>query len=232
MDISINGEWRFDMIAPDGKRYTNRMQFRRIERPHLIEFDHGADEDDDPGIFRTTITFDEQSDGKTMITLRQLHPTTAQRKRGSDSGQSNSAIRPSRSWRNMSNAVTLLKRILAARPRQNNPTGKSPKICPALLRKNIPIFNVENQSIFPTSHPMRGADRDRHGRAVGCGGTRELRLTSAIERTAKPCGPDTPTLVSSSREAKLLADDGDKQALSPGRSRIIRKPLRKVGCFR
>ena len=70
------------MIAPDGKRYTNRMQFRRIERPHLIEIDHGADKDNDPGIFRTTITFDEQSDGKTVITLRQLHPTKSQRDAG------------------------------------------------------------------------------------------------------------------------------------------------------
>jgi len=82
MDIRVNGEWRFDMIAPDGKRYSNRMQFRRIERPHLIEIDHGADKDNDPGIFRTTITFDEQSDGKTVITLRQLHPTKAQRDAG------------------------------------------------------------------------------------------------------------------------------------------------------
>ena len=36
----------------------------------------------DPGIFRTTITFDEQSDGKTVITLRQLHPTKSQRDAG------------------------------------------------------------------------------------------------------------------------------------------------------
>ena len=69
----------FDMIAPDGTRYTNRMHFRRIERPHLIEIDHGADKDNDPGMFRSTITFDEQSDGRTVITLRQLHPTKAQR---------------------------------------------------------------------------------------------------------------------------------------------------------
>ena len=61
---------------------ANRMQFRRIERPHLIEIDHGADKDNDPGIFRTTITFDEQSDGKTVITLRQLHPTKSQRDAG------------------------------------------------------------------------------------------------------------------------------------------------------
>jgi uncharacterized protein YndB with AHSA1/START domain len=82
IDIRVGGLWRFDMIAPDGKRYTNRMQFRRIERPHLIEIDHGADKDNDAGIFRTTITFDEQSDGKTVITLRQLHPTKAQRDAG------------------------------------------------------------------------------------------------------------------------------------------------------
>jgi len=43
---------------------------------------HGTDSDDDPGRFRTTITFDEQGDGKTVITLRQLHPTKAQRDAG------------------------------------------------------------------------------------------------------------------------------------------------------
>jgi uncharacterized protein YndB with AHSA1/START domain len=33
-------------------------------------------------MFHATITFDEQSDGKTVITLRQLHPTKAQRDAG------------------------------------------------------------------------------------------------------------------------------------------------------
>lgn len=78
-DIRVGGEWRFDMIAPDGTRYTSRMHFRRIESPTLIEIDHGADKDNDPGMFRMTITFDAQSDGRTVITLRQLHPTKAQR---------------------------------------------------------------------------------------------------------------------------------------------------------
>jgi len=79
IDIRVGGLWRFDMIAPDGRRYASRMEFRRIEPPTLIEIDHGADAADDPGRFRMTITFDEQSDGKTVITLRQLHPTKAQR---------------------------------------------------------------------------------------------------------------------------------------------------------
>jgi len=79
IDIRVGGLWRFDMIAPHGQRFNNRMIFRRIERPTLIEIDHGTDSDDDPARFRTTITFDEQADGKTVITLRQLHPTKAQR---------------------------------------------------------------------------------------------------------------------------------------------------------
>jgi uncharacterized protein YndB with AHSA1/START domain len=79
IEIRVGGEWRFDMIAPDGTRYSNRMHFRRIESPNLIEIDHGADKDNDPGRFRITVTFDAQSDGRTVITLRQLHPTKAQR---------------------------------------------------------------------------------------------------------------------------------------------------------
>lgn len=79
IDIRVGGVWRFEMIAPAGQRFPSRMLFRRIEPPRLIEFDHGTDVDDDPGRFRTTITFDEQSDGKTVVTLRQLHPTKTQR---------------------------------------------------------------------------------------------------------------------------------------------------------
>lgn len=79
IDIRVGGLWRFDMIAPNGQLYANRMLFRRIEPPSLIEIDHGADDPDDPNLFRTTITFDEQSNGKTVITLRQLHPTKARR---------------------------------------------------------------------------------------------------------------------------------------------------------
>ena len=63
------------------------------------------------------------------------------------------------------------KRNLAAGPRQNNPPGKSPKTLSSLWRKNIPL-NVSGKSVIwlRVSHPMRGAGRDRHERAVGCGG--------------------------------------------------------------
>ena len=40
---------------------------------------HGSYIDNDPSKFQVTLTFDQQSDGKTVMTLRQLHPTVEQR---------------------------------------------------------------------------------------------------------------------------------------------------------
>lgn len=79
IDVSVGGRWRFDMIAPDGTCYPNRMVFKRIERPALIEADHGVDDDNDPNMFHMRVTFDEQSNGKTVVTLRQIHPSKAHR---------------------------------------------------------------------------------------------------------------------------------------------------------
>ena len=79
IDIRVGGRWRFVFVGPDGTRYDNRVVFLKIEPPHLLEMNHGADKDDDPNLFRTIVTFDEQSDGKTVVTLRQLHPTKANR---------------------------------------------------------------------------------------------------------------------------------------------------------
>lgn len=78
-DIRVGGMLRFDMRAPDGKCYGNRIVFLEIERPELLVYDHGTDKDDDPGRFRVTITFDEQGREKTVVTMRQLHPTKEQR---------------------------------------------------------------------------------------------------------------------------------------------------------
>ena len=79
IDLRVGGLWRFDMVAADGFRYTNRMQFLRIDEPERIEVLHGSDVDDDPGRFYMLVTFDEQSDGKTVLTLRQMHPSREQK---------------------------------------------------------------------------------------------------------------------------------------------------------
>ena len=88
-DLRVGGRWRFDMIAPDGKVFDNRMVFLEIKAPELLVLDHGSDKDDDEHRFRVTITFDEQSDKRgfgarigTVVTMRQLHPTKEQRDAG------------------------------------------------------------------------------------------------------------------------------------------------------
>ena len=81
-DIRPGGRWRFIYTGPDGTKWDNRMQFLRIEAPRLIEIEHGSDKDNDPARFHVTVTFDAQSDGKTVLTMRQLHPTAEQRDAG------------------------------------------------------------------------------------------------------------------------------------------------------
>jgi len=78
-NVRTGGRWRFVYTGPDGTRYNNRMVFLRVEAPRLIEIEHGHDKDEDPGRFHVTVTFDAQSDRKTVLTLRQLLPTKEQR---------------------------------------------------------------------------------------------------------------------------------------------------------
>ncbi len=78
-DVRVGGCWRFNYHSAEHGDYSNRMEFVRIEPPSLIQMWHGSDVDDDPARFFVTVTFDEQSDGKTVLTLRQLHPSKAQR---------------------------------------------------------------------------------------------------------------------------------------------------------
>jgi len=78
-DIRPGGIWRFVFGGPDGSRHDNRIAYLDIAPPTRLVFDHGPDKDDAPERFRVTVTFDEQQDGKTVLTLRQLHPTKEQR---------------------------------------------------------------------------------------------------------------------------------------------------------
>ena len=79
IDARVGGTWRFDMKAPDGTVFDNRIVFLEMRAPELLVYDHGSDKDDDEKRFRVTITFDEQADKKTVVTMRQLLPTKEQR---------------------------------------------------------------------------------------------------------------------------------------------------------
>jgi uncharacterized protein YndB with AHSA1/START domain len=41
--------------------------------------DYGTPDPGDPDLFRVTVTFDVQDDGKTVLTMRQLHPSRERR---------------------------------------------------------------------------------------------------------------------------------------------------------
>lgn len=75
MDVRVGGRWRFDMRAPNGTLFPNRIEYVEIAPNERLVFWHGKDVDDDPERFYVTITFDAQLNNKTVITLRQLHPT-------------------------------------------------------------------------------------------------------------------------------------------------------------
>ena len=87
------------------------------------------------------------------------------------------------------------------------------------LSKNFSLRRLlETALLIPPSRPTEGriaivtdAGRD----AVDAGGASD---EGAGLRTAKSCGPDAPTLASSSREA-IFVGDGGKKARSPGRAR-------------
>ena len=82
MDVRPGGRARFDMTSGDGTVYTNRFDYLDVVPVERLVMDHGSDIDDDPARFRVTIVLDEQADGKTVLTLRQLHPTVEQRDAG------------------------------------------------------------------------------------------------------------------------------------------------------
>src|SRR5687768_7949981 len=51
IDLRPGGAWRFDMRAPNGTVYPNRIDFLEIRKPELLVFDHGTDKEDDPNRF-------------------------------------------------------------------------------------------------------------------------------------------------------------------------------------
>ena len=55
------------------------MRFIEVVPRERIVMEYGTPDPDDPDRFRMMVTFDEQGDGKTVWTSRQLHPTRARR---------------------------------------------------------------------------------------------------------------------------------------------------------
>jgi uncharacterized protein YndB with AHSA1/START domain len=78
LDVRPGGVWRFVMHGPDGRNYGNKIVYREIVRPTRMVYAHSGENQDEPGQFVTTATFDEQ-DGKTKLTMHALFRSAAER---------------------------------------------------------------------------------------------------------------------------------------------------------
>jgi hypothetical protein len=78
------------------------------------------------------------------------------------------------------------------------------------------------------SHPTRGAARDRHERAVGCGGRGCAFDERRVKRTAKSCGPDAPMLASSLADCSVRRWWQESPVATESTKETV-KPLRREG---
>ena len=88
-DIRTGGVWRFDMVGEfEGReqRFANLMRFVEIVPDERIVVDYGTGAPDDPERFHMVVTFDQQADGKTVLTMRQLHSSRERRQAVIDFG--------------------------------------------------------------------------------------------------------------------------------------------------
>jgi hypothetical protein len=117
------------------------------------------------------------------------------------------------------------KRNLDARLRQNNTTANHSKPVQSFAQKYSAFVLTQISRITPpVSRRMRGA-RERHERAVGCGGRRWRDRRTRLTRTAKSCGSGAAVLALSPREAKLLGGDGGKKAVLREEHEVSRKAI-------
>jgi uncharacterized protein YndB with AHSA1/START domain len=81
MDVRPGGVWRFVMHGPYARDYQNKITYVEVVRPERLVYKHGGDDEGlEPVSFQTTVTFVPQGK-KTMVTLRAVFPTPAERDR-------------------------------------------------------------------------------------------------------------------------------------------------------
>jgi uncharacterized protein YndB with AHSA1/START domain len=78
MEFKPGGKWEFVMHGPDGRDYANDVVFDEIVNPELIVSHHTGE--GESVHHRTVITLEAQ-DSKTLVTLRVVFSSSAERER-------------------------------------------------------------------------------------------------------------------------------------------------------
>jgi uncharacterized protein YndB with AHSA1/START domain len=76
IEVRPGGEWRFVMHGPDGRDYPNHVVFREVAAPERIVYDHVSGPP-----FHTEVSFVEEVDGRTRITMCATFETAVLRDR-------------------------------------------------------------------------------------------------------------------------------------------------------
>ena len=79
LDFRPGGSWRYTMHGPDGRDYTNRIDYIEIEEPSRLVYQLGGDVSDVSVSFRTVVSFEQVSDKQTKVTMRTIFPTAEAR---------------------------------------------------------------------------------------------------------------------------------------------------------
>ena len=75
MDVRPGGVWRYMMHGPDGTDYPNIIRYTEVREPEFLSYEHGDEIDGKEEIaFNVTVNF-EETDGKTLLTMRMVFPT-------------------------------------------------------------------------------------------------------------------------------------------------------------
>lgn len=78
MEVKPGGIMRFMMHGPNGMDFPNKIVFKEVEKPSRLFYSHGSDDDNDPGMFETMVTFEEKN-GKTLLTMRAIFASAEER---------------------------------------------------------------------------------------------------------------------------------------------------------
>lgn len=73
MDVRPGGEWKFIMHGPDGTDYNDLIVFTEVTPPERLTYEHSDWED--TMHFSSETVFEEQPDGKTLVTMRSVFKT-------------------------------------------------------------------------------------------------------------------------------------------------------------
>lgn len=85
-DAKPGGLWRYSMPSPDGAVYPFKIKFIEIAKPTRLVYDYGTDAENAPEPVRTNVTFEEEENGKTRVTLQLVFATVADREQAMQYG--------------------------------------------------------------------------------------------------------------------------------------------------